>query len=144
MLKNQGAGLTALCMGPGSTRAGRKPLLSILSALAFVVTGCSAAPSGPITPITNVAMIAGNWQGTTTSANGSVSPSTATINSDGTWVSNAFGQKFQGTYMLANGVAHWKSATTGATGTWTLRTVNGTLVLDEEGNNSHGEARRAS
>ena len=121
-----------------------KFLIIILCNLALVASACAVRPQAPSTPITSVDAIAGKWQGTVFTSNGSGSPGVMTINANGTWVGYAFGHQTHGTFTLVKGEALWKTNTTGATGTWILRMVKGMPVLDGRGSNGISfESKRA-
>jgi hypothetical protein len=99
--------------------------------LLAVLAACASLP--PARPATDIKAIAGKWEGTLQSRQGTV-PYTSTIREDGTTetivpaLSNP-GPRFVGRVTVENGKYRWKSETTGRTGTYVLHEGDGRRVL---------------
>jgi hypothetical protein len=122
-------------------RGGRWIRRAALAALALVVvTGCATAPSAPagrMIPITDLAMLAGEWEGTLTGAVGGGSftgprfPARVTVGRDGTFTSVVDGKPGQGSARIENGKLVYQG--TNSAGTATLYDRGGRQVLRGEG-----------
>jgi hypothetical protein len=114
---------------------------AMLATLALAVTAaCATAPSAPpgrIVPVADLAMLAGEWEGTLTGAVGGGSftgprfSARVTVGRDGTFASIVDGKPGQGSARIMDGKLVYQGTT--SRGTATLYDRDGRLVLRGEG-----------
>lgn len=88
--------------------------------------GCATLP--PAKAVTNVNQIAGKWQGSVSSGQGT-QPAAMTINPDGTYSTVMGSRTFTGKIAVAEGKLHGRGDQTGNTGTWSVHEGDGKRVL---------------
>ncbi len=96
------------------------------------MAGC-ATTLPPAKPIQDLRSIAGGWQGTVSSPQGSFGY-TLTIKEDGSWEATSSVpvggvDRFEGGMFVRSGKIFWVSRTTGRSGTYTLHEGEGQRVL---------------
>jgi hypothetical protein len=119
-------------------RSIRRTVLGVL-ALTFAAACATAppAPAGKMVPVTDLAMLAGEWEGTLTGAVGGGSftgprfAARVTVGRDGTFTSVVDGKPGQGSARVADGKLLYQGTT--SRGTATLYDREGRLVLRGEG-----------
>lgn len=87
--------------------------------VALLIMGCASLP--PAKPVTDIQMIAGRWEGTIATRQGSL-PGRALINADGSGITEVptGPGRFEIDYKVANGRVSWHSRTSGRSGMCSL------------------------